>query len=351
MKLVSRQRRRPNVDQQRPGRQRAPVFFVALVAILALSLVLLHQHDTTQTRVSGGPTAKLLWAPPPMASSKTIVVQSGLDPDRLHLSLRQNYVLRIPAGGVHGTIEIDGGHNVTMIGGTVTVPSAANQTDNGADNTDTAIYIRHSTGTVHIEGVLINADRDVEYDGIDVNAPRATVQVENVKMEALYGSRTTEHADAIQTWGGVKVLDIDNLTADGDYQGLTINPNLGTVGQAYIRNVDLTVDQPPRALASRTVGGGVMLWLTTTTGCDGPKTSLDNVYISNEHTGVATRRTVWPSTTGDPSCAGLLKGNEMSWPGLPVTGFVTFGKPQHGSFVPAGVAGGGYKSPGYIAGH
>jgi hypothetical protein len=351
MILASPQGRRPDVNQRRTGRSSVLVLLVALVAILTVGWAFLHQHNATQDNFPGGPAAKLRWAPPRMTSPKTIMIQSGLDPDRLHLSLSQDYVLKMPAGGVHGTVEIDGGHNVTLIGGSVTVPSTANQSDNGRDNTDTAIYIRHSTGTVHIEGVLINADQNVEYDGIDVNAPRATVQVENVRMEAIYGSRTTEHADAIQTWGGVKVLDVDNLTADGDYQGLTINPNLGTVGKAYISNVDLTDDQPPGALASRTVGGGVMLWLTTTTGCDAPKTSLGNVYIINEHSGLATRRTVWPSTTGDPSCAGLLKGNKMSWPRLPVTGSVTFGRPQHGSFVPAGVAGGGYRSPGYIAGH
>ena len=228
------------------------------------------------------------------------------------------------------------------------MPYTANQTDNGADNTDTGIYIRHSTGTVHIEGVLIKADHDVQYDGIDINAPKATVQVENVRIEALYGSKTTEHADAIQPWGGVRALEVDHLTVDGDYQGLTIIPPPGAAETANIRNADLTIDPRPTALAEHTVGGGIMVWLTSTTNCVAPRTRLENVYVYNQSRRIATASAVWPPPTAHLSCAAVVGHGEVSWPRLPVTGVVTFGKPPYGSFVPVGVAGIHYRSPGYL---
>jgi hypothetical protein len=302
---------------------------------------------TAPTTTPAPSASPLAWAPPSMVSPQVINVQSGLDPDVLDLNVNEDYVLHLPSGGIHGTIEINGGHNVTLIGGSVTVPAAADQIDNGADDTDTAIYVKGATGVVHIEGLLINADPDVEYDGIDINAPQATVQVENVRMEDLYGSQTTEHADAIQTWGGVKSLDVDGLTADGDYQGLTISPALGSVGTADIRNVDLTDDARPAPLASLTVGGGIMIWLTTTTSCSSPTVLFQNVYLNNVSDRLNNAGTVWPSSTSALPCAGVLQGASVSWPDLPVTGSVTFGAPPNGSFVPSAMVGNHYVSPGY----
>lgn len=277
-----------------------------------------------------------------------MAVQSGLDPDKLNLSTSRDYVLVLPPQGIHGTIWINGGHNVVLIGGEITVPSSANQTDNGADDTDTAIYVQGSTGTVHIEGVLINADPNVMFDGIDVNAPGATVDVENVRMENVYGSSTTEHADVIQTWGGASALRVDHLTAAGDYQGLTIAPALGTLGMADIRNVDLTLTESPAALAATTTGGGYMIWLTEgTTTCNSSPASFTNVYVANEADHVANSNTVWPPSTAALPCRSTLSADEVSWPGLPITGAVTLGSPTAGPFVPAGTAGNKYQSPGY----
>ena len=124
--------------------------------------------------VISGADAPLIWAPPILTNPTTIDVKSG-DPDVLNLSTSKDYILQMPATPDVGTIEINGGHNVVIMGGQITVPSTANQTDNGADDTDTAIYIKGSTGTVHIEGMLINGQTNTMFDGIDINAPQATV--------------------------------------------------------------------------------------------------------------------------------------------------------------------------------
>ena len=278
------------------------------------------------------------------------MLQSGLDPDYIWLDPQKDYILKVPPGGIHGTVEIDGGHNVVMIGGSITVPSTANQTDNGSDDTDTGIYIRQSTGTVHIEGVEITGDPDTQFDGIDVNAPLATVQLENIRVTNVWGSDTTEHADVVQTWGGVSQLRIDRLSGDGDYQGLTIDPDLGPVGSVDLENVDLTYDARPPDLASMTVGGGYMVWLTKGVDtCSAPsQTALSNVYVYDKSERVPASNTIWPPSVGTTlPCAGELSGTVATWNKLPVTGHVDLTAPPNGPYVPPGVAGDSYTSPGY----
>jgi hypothetical protein len=310
-----------------------------------------HGHavpPSTACPPSPPPLEKLAWAPPKLHRAKVVHPPNGENPAILSLDPKRDYVIKLPRHGLHGTLEINGGHNVVVMGGEVKVPSTANQTDNGADGTDTAIYVRASTGTVHIEGVLIKADENTQYDGIDVNAPEATVQVENVRVEDVYGSLTSMHADVIQTWGGVKELDVDGLTARGDYQGLTVAPDLGEVGSVHLKHVDLTAEAAPQTLARDTVGGGIMLWLTSGTDtCDSATVTLKHVFIANRTGRIRSANTVWPAPTSGLACASTVSDGRIEWPGLPVSGAVTMGTPPHGSFVPEGVPGKNYHSPGY----
>jgi hypothetical protein len=298
---------------------------------------------------AGSKQALLAWAPPVLVDPTVVQVASGRDPAVLNLNTGRDYIVSLPPSGIHGTVEINGGHNVILTGGEIVVPSTANQTDNGADDTDSAIYIRASTGIVHIEGVLIRADRDTEFDGIDVNAPQATVEVENVRVEDVYGSMASEHADVIQTWGGAKRLDVDDLTANGDYQGLTIAPDLGSLGGADIENVDLTAEPPPAALLASAVGGGIMVWLTSgTTSCRSSPTTFHDVYVADGSTRIQPANTVWPSRSSGLPCDATVSAGSITWPSLPVKGSVNLGVPPQGSFVPRGVAGSSYRTPGYV---
>ena len=234
------------------------VLVAAFLPIVGAAFYLISGGHTappsTASPHSPPPLEKLTWGRPKLRQATVVHASNGENPAILSLDPRRDYVVKLPRQGLDGTLEINGGHNVVLIGGEVEVPSSANQTDNGADGTDTAIYVRASTGTVHIEGVLIKADEDTLYDGIDVNAPEATVQVENVRVEDVYGSLRTEHADVIQTWGGVKELDVDRLSANGDYQGLTVAPDLGRVGSVHLKHVDLSAEAPRRALPHRRSG-------------------------------------------------------------------------------------------------
>lgn len=295
--------------------------------------------------------APLKWAPPALTNPRTITLQRGNDYNYVWLDPRRDYIIKVPAGGIHSAVELDGGHNIIMIGGSITVPSTANQIDNGADNTDTGIYIRQATGIVHIEGVQITGDPNTQFDGIDVNAPAATVQLENIRVTNVWGSDTSMHADAVQTWGGVGALRIDRLSGDGDYQGLTLDPDLGPVGTVDLENVDLTYKARPPTLASMTVGGGYMIWLTKGVDtCSAPlRTRLKNVYVYNESHRVPTSNTVWPPSVGTAlPCAGELSGTAATWNKLGVGGHVDLTAPPNGPFVPAGSAGDSYRSPGYV---
>jgi hypothetical protein len=288
------------------------------------------------------------WSPPTLTTPAVVTVPSGRDPAVLRLDTSRDYIVQLPPEGIHGTVEINGGHNIILDGGEITVPSTANQTDNGADDTDTALYVRASTGTVHIEGVLIRGEPGIMFDGIDVNAPQATVQVENVRMEDVYGAATSEHADMIQTWGGVKELDVDGLTANGDYQGLTIAPALGAVETVHIQDVDMTAEAAPPSMAATAAGGGIMLWLTRgKSSCESATITFQDVYVANLTGRILSADTAWPSPLSGLSCDSVFDGTTITWPGLPVSGGVTIGTPPHGSFVPEGVAGNDYHSPGY----
>lgn len=299
----------------------------------------------------GPKSGALHWPTPRLRHPRTIHVGNG--PTRITLSPKHDYRLVLPSTGKIGSLWINGGHNVVLIGGKITIPTTANQTDNGRDNTDTGIYIEDATGTVHIEGLLITGQPTVMFDGIDVNAPRATVQLENIRVNNVWGSSTSEHADVVQTWGGFRALQIDRLTANGDYQGLTIDPDLGREGPVDIRDVDLTLDHPPNALISKTVGGGQMLWLTSglTTCTTAASVSLTNVFIARDGTRLSPRELVWPQAGTSPlrRCHGVLKHHTVTWPRLPIAGRVVLGRPPGGSFVPTGVAGSNYVSPGYDA--
>lgn len=342
---------RPRADAPAPSHTMAPPPNAPAAPSRASTTVI------TSAPIAGGvsavPSVPLQWAPPALRHPQVVHVKNGLDPDHVDLDTSQDYILKLPTGGLHGSLEIDGGHNVVLIGGSITVPSTANQTDNGSDDTDQGIYVRASTGVVHIEGVYITGDPNTQFDGVDVNAPLATVQLENIRVDNVWGSDTTEHADVVQTWGGVRDLRIDHLTADGDYQGLTIDPDLGPVGSVEIENVDLTLVPRPAALAAQTVGGGYMIWLTKGAHtCNAPgAVTFQKVFVDDHDTGrVAPSHTIWPPSTGSGlSCAGTLSGSHETWPRLPVTGSVSLTTPPDGAFVPAGIAGDSYVSPGYVA--
>ncbi|WP_036335377.1 hypothetical protein, partial [Modestobacter caceresii] len=96
-------------------------------------------------------------------------------------------LIKLPTDRAVGPITIADCRNAVIIGGSIkALPSAK-----VAGHDQRAIYVRNCTGTVHIEGVHINgAVTGAQTDGIAANAPRAILQIQNVRVDGLRGMST-----------------------------------------------------------------------------------------------------------------------------------------------------------------
>jgi hypothetical protein len=162
----------------------------------------------------------LQWAPPALSRPTTISLSAknrslDLNPTRDYRLVMPNTPLRVKGG-----LSVTGGHNVVLVGGTLLVPSAK-QAPNPEDRR--GVYLKGQTGVVHIEGLRLGGDLS---EGFDLDERLgATVQIENVDVETVHGTRDTNHADVIQTWAGPAKLLVDGLRGSSDYQGLFLLPN------------------------------------------------------------------------------------------------------------------------------
>jgi hypothetical protein len=292
----------------------------------------------------------LTWAPPQLTDPETIRLSRGQTVTRMDPA--RDYIIQLPPDGKGDTFLV-GGHNVVLIGGHISTGRGPAPWDVPEHR---AIYIADATGVVHIEGVLIDDIDHGQGDGIAIAAPAATVQIQNVRIVGLTGKEEGNHADVVQVWGGVRELRIDRLTGATNYQGLHIQPDLAPNGPEIIKNANLF-----------SISGGSGNWLTWlaqgSDTCTTPMSvSLDQVYVAPRE-GRGLGDSVWPpdSTSQlDPSRGGVVRnclsslspdGTELSFPRLPaVGGVVKLGPPPGGDFVPTGVAGPDYTSPGYLGG-
>jgi len=309
---------------------------------------------------SGTEGAKLRWAPPALTNPTTIALKDGYS--KLSLDPTKDYIITLPPYVKRGGISVVGGHHVVIIGGHVQLPAeqraddgtlircdAQKNCDDGGCSTRAkpptswdyhqycrAFYVAQSTGTVHVEGVVIDGRR-TKQDAFAINAPEATVQIQNVRVEGLYGDEATWHADVIQPWGGVKELRVDRLTAETAFQGLQIapdprgNPNIGTL------------------ILSRTNISGSGNWkMMASYGCSFARRLVFEQLYVQPGPGRTLANTVWPPVSDERKCNGVLRnGKEVVWPDATMQGVVILGPPPGGDFVLQGTAGNAYQSPGY----
>ncbi|MCZ2858453.1 hypothetical protein [Blastococcus sp. VKM Ac-2987] len=276
----------------------------------------------------------LSWAPP-----------SGWENYPVHRITSTTSVTTVGARGGDVRIELDPSRpvapitiancrNAVIMGGQINVlPTARIGTDD-----QRAIYVHKCTGTVHIEGVLINGNvNGSQADGIAVNAPEATVQIQNVRMEALRGTYSVNHADVFQPWGGVKEYRIDRLSGTTNYQGIQVRQDLGAIGKGTIRNANVGSSG-----VTPIERGGQFIRID----CNTYPLALENVYI-DPRSGRDMGYSVWPQTD-DRGCPAKISNGVVSWPSIGnLSGTLRQGKPASGDFVPAGTVGRGYVSPGY----
>jgi hypothetical protein len=281
---------------------------------------------STPPGVSARP--KLTWAPPALSSPTTITVAQG--DQRISLDTTKDYIIKLGSSTHAGGLGLSGGRNVVVIGGRIAPPAGPGLA--------VGLGISNATGTVHVEGVAFDGASGREFDAIQINAPKATVQLENIRATGLRGSYDTNHTDVVQPWGGVARLRIDRLTATTNYQGIFNQPDQGPIGPVDLRHVDLAYDN----VGAKT--GGYLLWFSK--GCSTATTALTEVYVKGRP-GSSLGSTVWPPTGQATNCPAVVSGTTASWPSLPITGVARWGAPAGGSFVLPADAGTAYRSPGY----
>jgi hypothetical protein len=279
--------------------------------------------------------ARLAWPPPALTSPVTIHV--GVTGGIGTLSTTRDYRLVMPGAPRTEGLVINGGRNVVLVGGEIAIP---HQGSNPTINSRRALHIANSTGVVHVEGLLLHGD-DIS-EGIQIAAPQATVQLQNIAVLNVHARDqlgfSDNHPDVIQTWGSVGELRVDRLTGESDYQGLFFKADFnGRHGPVHLRNVNLRSTATSR----------YQFWLSDKGG-GYPTVSLREVWVETAP-GRSFAKTVWPDTSHAQHAA-VISGGAASWPTLPVTGAVRAGVPAAGDFVRASDVGVAYVSPGYGGG-
>ncbi len=292
----------------------------------------------TPTPIPGA--TRLKWAPPVLVNPTTINLTTGATSNTLDTS--RDYIINLPATKKTGYTWLTGGRNIIIRGGHVTTPSGYTST-----NERRAFYIKDNVGTVHIEGVLIDSSGGGEHDAFAINSANSIVQLQNIRVTDLKGSYNSEHSDIIQPWGGVKELRIDRMTGSTNYQGFYFvqTQTYGIMEKIIAQNVNFSHQTNPVQNVPR------MLYMVYDA-CDyhPGSVSFTNVYFKPN----AQRpfsETTYPSTTTPSACKATLSSGtprQLTWPSLTwMTGSVIEGDPPGGDFVPTGVAGTSYVSPGY----
>jgi hypothetical protein len=300
---------------------------------------------TTTTTAPTNPTTgtvRLRWSPPALSSPTTITV--GPSGGSFKLDTSKDYIVRIPQKvSAVGGVTLNGGRNVVLIGGHITIPWAGSGASGSARR---ALYLKGQTGVAHIEGLLIDNSGGDLSEGIQIAAPAATVQIQNVRITGAHARDqsgfTDNHPDLIQPWGGAARLRIDRFSGSTDYQAFMLKADSnGPLGPVHVSNVNVWPTEPN---LSR-----YLLW-------QGPDSvtyplSYENVWLTPA-SGRSLGKAAWPDISSSNTTKRAIlsaDGTSLSWPtASQISGVVRSGAPPGGDFVPAGLAGVGYTSPGYL---
>jgi hypothetical protein len=276
----------------------------------------------------------------------------------VNLAAGQDYILKDPAV-LHYPVQINGGHNIVWIGGDIQ-PSQTSGTDVGLQ----LVGVGAGGGTIHLEGINLGGYLTDGIEGGEYanqykpsgTLADAILQVENVHVGPLTGDSTQTHQDCIQQYGGWKDIRVDHFTCHTVMQGFFfpwedgVSNNQGVLSHWDLRNVNLydAPSNPAGYFQTLLHFGDKNGVFTATTHQQGG--NLQNVYLD------ATQRSFDQETYPNSGCScGPTYRSTINLDGTStwsstwsVPGFVTPGTPPGGDYVPLGVAGLTYLSPGYL---
>jgi hypothetical protein len=233
-------------------------------------------------------------------------------------------------------IRFSGGRNWIIRGGEVNNDKQWSSQDDQA-----GIQFDNVSGTAFVEGLYIHGQYG--RDGIRVGSggSNTTLIVENSRIIDRLSGSSTYHADVIQPFGGIKAFKVDHLTGGSDFQGQMWKQESGTYfGPSDFRNVNYQAASPEVEYMINFVMGNATQPVTLTNVFNQPASSFAGGDFCKAQT---------PS--GSATCGTDSSGRKyVTWSGTPITvnGRITQGLPPGGDFVPAGVAGMNYRSPGYL---
>ena len=306
-----------------------------LLAAIAVCAALLLAAATGSA--SEGVSARLAWAPPALSDPLSIAVTNANR--RLYLDDGRDYRLTI-VEPLTRELWIEGGRNVVVVGGHVTVDELGADTPY-QDNTGVKVRFGAASGTVHLEGLLV--DGQFLGDGIAI-ATQRTVQIQNVRVERAHDNVKGAHADCVQVQQGVGRLRMDRFTCSTERQGVFLGDHDGPIASVDLRRVNLNG-----------APGKHLLWQST------PSFPLD---LSDVELGIAPGSHPWapfgfwvyPQQDGRTYSGGVDRrrraivsrdGKRLWFIGSRISGVVRRAPAGAADFVPAGVAGMSYLPPGY----
>ena len=310
--------------------------------------------SSVQGRMSA--QSALSWSPPQLNDPTTIELTAGTRRHyTLNLDRNRDYIIRLPNVPLDGGLSINGGHNILLVGGEINIPW---QGDGASISSRRMLKIQDATGVVHIEG-LLGRGEDLS-EGIQIASPEAIIQLQNIRIEHVHARDQSgfsdNHPDLIQPWGDAREIRIDRFTGSSDYQGIFLKCDYGDtdpcqLGKVIIRRTNIIGDPTARYL----------FWVEQRAGSG--EVVLEDFWIDVPERRWASEgrlaRAVWPDYREDAfgeqrayittESSGL---EYAAWPNMTPTieGRIYEGMPPSGDFVPEGVAGIGYISPGYADG-
>jgi hypothetical protein len=298
---------------------------------------------------------KLGWAPWP-DTVNTVYVNvptTGLD---MVGDVTKDYVLVMPSTPVSpkpgaGCIRLDNAHMVKIIGGECLIPP---QPFVYNSKTRRCLGFNNVTWWVHVEGFWCHGD---VLDYAEYSGSNAAVTYENDRVEGVSArdeiNFTDGHPDGVYVFGGAvpgaRSVRIDRMTIETDYQAMFFAHWL--TGAAAGQNYPITIKNSN--LRGTPIPGTHLAQLLWRADALNPM-SLTAVYLQPQMLGNGTQepliKAVKPSDV-DPVVANRAYYNidgSVAWPtAAHITGRVIGGLPPGGDFVPVGIAGTNYISPGY----
>ena len=237
-----------------------------------------------------------------------------------------------------------GGRHVRIIGGHIEAVKPANK------GLKALLRFAGTSGSVFVEGMIIDTKKQYGLDGIDVGSVRhkadlvADIYVQNCLIRGIYSTTKGLHADGYQFYGDTKWTRMDKVSVESYYQGLFLDPQAEIEG-IDLRRVDISYPDPDNAT-------GYAFFLRVEKGrYRRPPIYLDEVYVTQRKNMPLSSPweefSIYPPASR-PGGAVLVDGNKACFPSYPeVKGCVKKGSPPSGHFVTEKDAGLNYKSPGY----